>query len=214
MEEEMRKKLELIQQIKAESISVNRNKLVDLTSNAGHGLLTEMSIAELYERLELVKRENEEYNRKKRDDIIKSKIDKEQQLVEKLNYVTKFRNELTSNMNDKRYQFRCFYSKVFLFVIFGFVFCRNKEKEPLRKIQDEVENSEAVLKLKRRVEEKKQERIKAQKEAVERELPQSVKSKQFQLYANQRVQFFFRFIVGLCLFFLPDSLYRKQNSGF
>jgi hypothetical protein len=102
MEEEMKKKLELIQQIKAESISVNRNKLVDLTSNAGHGLLTEMSIAELYERLELVKRENEEYNRKKRDEIIKSKIDKEQMLVEKLNFVTKFRNELTNNMNDKR----------------------------------------------------------------------------------------------------------------
>ena len=103
MEEEMKKKLEIIQQIRAaESISVNRTKLVDLTSNAGHGLLTEMSIAELYERLELVKKENDEYNRKKRDEIIKSKVDREQNLVEKLNFINKYRNELANNLSDRK----------------------------------------------------------------------------------------------------------------
>jgi hypothetical protein len=64
---------------------------------------------------------------------------------------------------------------------------RNKEKEPLKRIQDEVENSESVLKLKKKLEEKKQERIKASKEAFDKEVPQSTKSKQYNLYANQRV---------------------------
>ena len=56
----MKKKIELIQQIKAvESLnSMNKKKLVDLTSNAGHGLLLEMSIVELRERLEILKQQN------------------------------------------------------------------------------------------------------------------------------------------------------------
>ena len=44
----MRQKMELIQQIRAmEATPVIRTKLVDLTEKAGHGLLSEMSIAEV-----------------------------------------------------------------------------------------------------------------------------------------------------------------------
>ncbi len=44
----MRQKMELIQQIRAmEATPVIRHKLVDLTETAGHGLLSEMSIAEV-----------------------------------------------------------------------------------------------------------------------------------------------------------------------
>ena len=47
-EAEMRQKMLLIQQIRAmEATPVIRSKLVDLTSTAGHGLLSEMSIAEV-----------------------------------------------------------------------------------------------------------------------------------------------------------------------
>ncbi len=103
IEEVMRRKLEIIQQIKAaESISINRTKLVDLTSTVGHGFLTDMSIAELNERLELLRMENEEYNRKKRDEIVKSKVEKEQNLIEKLNFINKYRNELSNNLAGKK----------------------------------------------------------------------------------------------------------------
>ena len=91
---EMAKKIELIQQIKAaESISVDRARPVDLTSTAGHQLLSEMSIVELYERLELVKQENERQKMQIHDSIIKGKVEKEQNIVEKLHYINKFRNE-------------------------------------------------------------------------------------------------------------------------
>lgn len=45
---EMRRRMELIHQIRAmEAVPVIRQKFVDLTSPAGHGLLSEMSIAEV-----------------------------------------------------------------------------------------------------------------------------------------------------------------------
>ena len=47
-EEEMRKKVDLIKQIRAiESVPIIRHKFVDLTETSGHGLLSEMSIAEV-----------------------------------------------------------------------------------------------------------------------------------------------------------------------
>lgn len=102
MEEEMRKKMELIQQIKAaESLPANKKKLVDLTSNAGHGLLSEMSIAELKERLEILKQQTDEYNKKKHDEIIKNKIKKDQELVEKIHFINKFKNE-SLNVEKKK----------------------------------------------------------------------------------------------------------------
>jgi len=74
-EEEMRNKMELIQQIKAaESIPIDRIKMVDLTSNAGHALLSEMSIAELRERLEMVKQNNEREKKLIHDEIIKNTL--------------------------------------------------------------------------------------------------------------------------------------------
>lgn len=91
---EMAKKIELIQQIKAaESITTDRTKPVDLTSTAGHWLLSEMSIAELQERLEITKQRNEAERMKVHDSIIKNKMEKDQNIVEKLHYINKFRNE-------------------------------------------------------------------------------------------------------------------------
>jgi hypothetical protein len=55
-EEEMRCKAELIRQIRAmERVRVPRTKLVDLTQTGGQGLLVEMSVAELRERLSLLR---------------------------------------------------------------------------------------------------------------------------------------------------------------
>ena len=100
----MKQKLELIQQIKAaDSISINKTKLVDLTSSSGHKLLSEMSIAELKERIELSKQRNEEFNKRKHDDIVKAKMQKDHILMEKLHYVNKFRNENTPGFEINKY---------------------------------------------------------------------------------------------------------------
>lgn len=90
----MKKKLELIQKIKAaDSIPINKTKLVNLTSDSGHKLLSEMSIVELKERLELIRQRDEELNKQKHDEIVKIKMKKDHNLVEKLQYINKFRSE-------------------------------------------------------------------------------------------------------------------------
>ena len=74
-EEEMKKKLELINQIKAaEAAPLPRHhKQVDLTQTSGMRLLSEMSVAELRERLSLIKIERKEMEEKKRDEILENK---------------------------------------------------------------------------------------------------------------------------------------------
>ena len=58
-----------------------------------------MSIIELKERLEMLKQQNDEESKRKHDLIVKSKFQKEQEIVDKLNYINKFRNE---NLSLKR----------------------------------------------------------------------------------------------------------------
>ncbi|XP_065883356.1 cilia- and flagella-associated protein 99-like [Dysidea avara] len=80
-EEEMRRKTELIQQIRAmESIPVVTAKFVDLTKTSGVGLLSEMSVAELRERLALLKVAEQEEAEKRRNEIVASKQAKERLL--------------------------------------------------------------------------------------------------------------------------------------
>ena len=93
----MRQRAELIQQIRAlESVPIDRWKPVDLTSVAGHGVHDEMSIAELRERLELVKLEREKERDQRRDQIVKEKQSKEQLITSTVQNIVKYRNDLTS----------------------------------------------------------------------------------------------------------------------
>ena len=97
--------MELIQQIKAaESCQFNNqnSKLIDLTSKPPHGLLSEMSIAELTERLALLKQENEDYLRRKHDEIVRAKIQRDEELVDKLHFINRFRNESVSAKDTKK----------------------------------------------------------------------------------------------------------------
>ena len=107
----MRNKIELIQQIKAaESIPIDRTKMVDLTSKAGHALLSEMSIAELRERLEIARQNNERYKKQMHDNIIKNKVERGQALVEKLHFINRFRNENSQiEKKNKEYVLSCDY---------------------------------------------------------------------------------------------------------
>jgi len=74
-EEEMRQRVALIAKIRAiESVPVIRFKHVDLTESSGAGLLNEMSVVELRERLALLKIAEKEEEEEKRDSILKSKV--------------------------------------------------------------------------------------------------------------------------------------------
>ncbi|CAF1038601.1 unnamed protein product [Adineta ricciae] len=102
-EAEMRQRAELIQQIRAlESVPIDRWKPVDLTTVAGHGVHDEMSIAELRERLELVKLEREKERESRRDQIVKDKQVKEQMITTSVQNIVKYRNELSAQTAKKK----------------------------------------------------------------------------------------------------------------
>lgn len=101
-QEEIQKRMELIQQIKAMESIVNIKPLfVDLTNTAGHGLLSEMSIAELKERLQILQNEREREMQEKHDKIIKAKINKDKKIMDTLEYINKYKNESSKTDKEK-----------------------------------------------------------------------------------------------------------------
>ncbi|XP_052227633.1 cilia- and flagella-associated protein 99-like isoform X1 [Dreissena polymorpha] len=95
-EAEMRRRMELIHQIRAmEAVPAIRQKFVDLTATSGHGLLSEMSIVELRERLALLRNAEKENEEMKRDEILASKEAKDQLLLDTLETISKHRLEQT-----------------------------------------------------------------------------------------------------------------------
>ncbi|XP_068132017.1 cilia- and flagella-associated protein 99 [Hyperolius riggenbachi] len=88
-EEELRRKFELIREIRAmESVPIIRHKFVDLTQTAGHGLTCEMSIVELNERLALLKEAQRKAEEEKRDQILEEKQNKQQLLLDTLEQIS------------------------------------------------------------------------------------------------------------------------------
>lgn len=108
-EEEMRQKVAIIAKIRAiESVPVIRFKYVDVTETSGAGLLNEMSLAELRERLSLLKTVETQELEKKRDDILKSKVEKDEMLMTTLAKISKGReaegNQSALRQQEKRKQ--------------------------------------------------------------------------------------------------------------
>ncbi|KFV62627.1 hypothetical protein N307_06663, partial [Dryobates pubescens] len=94
-EERLRKRYQLIQEIRAiESLPSVRHKVVDLTETGGHGLICEMSIVELRERLALLREAQKAAEEERRDQIIHEKRAKEQLLLDKLDQISLYRSEL------------------------------------------------------------------------------------------------------------------------
>ncbi|XP_042314367.1 cilia- and flagella-associated protein 99 [Sceloporus undulatus] len=94
-EEKIKKRCELIQQIRAiEYLPILKSKFVDLTQTPDHGVLGEMSIVELQERLALLKEAQKKTEEEKRDQIILEKHMKEQLLLGKLEQISTFREQL------------------------------------------------------------------------------------------------------------------------
>lgn len=93
----MRQRAELIHQIRTfELVPIDRWKPFDITAVAGHGIHDEMSIAELRERLELLKLEREKERELRRDQIVKEKQMREKKITHTVQNIAKYRNELTT----------------------------------------------------------------------------------------------------------------------
>ncbi|XP_041371252.1 cilia- and flagella-associated protein 99-like isoform X2 [Gigantopelta aegis] len=164
-EADMRRKMELIQQIRAmEAVPVMRQKFVDLTATSGQGLLSEMSIAELRERLALLKVANEEAEELKRDEILESKQNKDQLLLDTLETISKHRTE----------EMRA-------------AAMRLEEKKKKKSQRPEIKD-EKLLELQRRLEEKRLARIEAQQKSKITPTPESVEHTRRIVSQKQRLE--------------------------
>ena len=86
---EMEKKMRMIQEIRAfDRTPISTVKLVDLTSTAGFGCLSEMSIAELRERIVLLKEENARELEEKRGDILAEKVTYKKMIEKKIDAIS------------------------------------------------------------------------------------------------------------------------------
>ncbi|XP_013362264.1 PREDICTED: cilia- and flagella-associated protein 99 isoform X2 [Chinchilla lanigera] len=88
-EEEHRRRSELISQLRAlETRPSRKGKLVDLTQIPGYGLEGEMSVAELRERLALLKETQKREEEERRDQIIRDKRTKSEELLNTMEQIS------------------------------------------------------------------------------------------------------------------------------
>ncbi|KAM4625089.1 cilia- and flagella-associated protein 99 [Polymixia lowei] len=135
---ELSRKFEIIREIRAmESVPHIRHKFVDDTETAGHDLLGEMSLAELKERLAILKEAEQREQEERRGRILEEKHNKEQLLLEQLDAIDLHRKALAQAASR-----------------------RKEEKKARLDLQQAVAEDDRVLALQKRLEEKQQERQK------------------------------------------------------
>ncbi|XP_057199414.1 cilia- and flagella-associated protein 99 isoform X2 [Triplophysa rosa] len=134
---ELSRKMELIRQIRAfESIPLVRQKFVDETETAGHDLLCEMSLAELRERLIMLRELQEFEQEERRNWILQEKQMKEELLLDQLDNIALCRS-LAEQAAAARSQ---------------------EEKRMKSELREAVSKDERVLALQKTLEQKQQER--------------------------------------------------------
>lgn len=102
-EAELRKREELIRQIRElEKIPIVRTQGFDPTETSGHGLLNEMSIAELRERIEYEKIRQQAETEKRREQNLKGKSEKSDMLKDTSEKIQKARNDLKEKKDRER----------------------------------------------------------------------------------------------------------------
>lgn len=100
---ELKKREELIRQIRElEKIPIVRTQGFDPTETAGHGLLNEMSMAELRERLEYEKLRRQAEEESRREENLKAKEEKSDMLSNTAEEIMKARNELKAKKEKER----------------------------------------------------------------------------------------------------------------
>uniref|UniRef100_H2ZPE0 Cilia- and flagella-associated protein 99 n=1 Tax=Ciona savignyi TaxID=51511 RepID=H2ZPE0_CIOSA len=143
-EMEMKRKTELIQEIRAaESVPISRQKLVDLTATAGHALLSEMSITELQERLSLLREAQKAEEDSRRDSIIQSKQEKNEKIMETIARISVHRTELSKAASMRA----------------------EKKKQLEQERQDTLRQDSTLQQLKEHLQQKKEERLRRVSEA-------------------------------------------------
>ncbi|TRY57918.1 hypothetical protein DNTS_014428 [Danionella cerebrum] len=135
---ELRRKMEIIQEIRAfEAVSNIKQKFVDDTEIAGHDLLCEMSLAELRERLSLLRASEQIELEDRKQKILQEKQLKEQLLLDQLNNIALGRN------------------------LAGQAVMRSQQEKRLRsELQEAASKDERVVALQKTLELKQQERQK------------------------------------------------------
>ena len=105
--EDQARKEDLIRQIKAmENVPVEQVVKFDPTETAGHMLLEEMSLAELKERLALAGRRRTEEREAKRNDILRARREKEEDLAMRAERLSRIRGESSEQGTARRREAR------------------------------------------------------------------------------------------------------------
>lgn len=111
-------------------------------------------------------------------------MQKDEEIVDKLNFINKYRNEI--NIADKRFEIDL--EEFYLFEIkiwFLKIFFSDPFEQKKKKLAEEVKQTDTVLKLKKKLEETKEERSRMPPLSVNK----SEAKKQYNTYANQRVDY-------------------------
>eukprot|EP00106_Octopus_bimaculoides_P000709 XP_014768151.1 PREDICTED: cilia- and flagella-associated protein 99-like [Octopus bimaculoides] len=137
---EMQKRLEIIDRIRVLTATqqCHNTKLFDTTETSGSGLLGEMSLAELQERLAVMRRWEQEDQEKKRYEILLSKQASQELISDTLDVILKHRNE-KSQMTSLR---------------------RQKQKEAIKEDSHSKIYDDEINVLQRLLEEKRSRRLK------------------------------------------------------
>nr|XP_020446678.1 cilia- and flagella-associated protein 99 [Monopterus albus] len=134
---ELSKKSELIREIQAiRSLPHIRVRNFDDTETAGHELLGEMSLAELKERLAILKKAQQMEQREKREHILEVKQNKKQLLLEQLDTINIHKRALAQAAA-----------------------IRKEERKARLEFQQTVTQDDTLLALQKKLEEKQQERL-------------------------------------------------------
>ncbi|XP_030643298.1 cilia- and flagella-associated protein 99 [Chanos chanos] len=163
---ELNKKIELIHQIRAiESVPISRYKFLDDTETAGHGLLCEMSLVELRERLARLKDSEQRRQKEQRQKIIEDKHVKERLLLDQMDEFDLYRKALKQASEQRRAE----------------------KAAAVIRIKKVVSEDERVLALQRTLEMKRQEREKKKREREEKKQNERTKAKESQLARRQEL---------------------------
>ncbi|PWA16408.1 hypothetical protein CCH79_00004438 [Gambusia affinis] len=134
-QEELRKRLQIIHEIHViESLPIIKPNNFDETKTAGYELLGEMSLAELKERLALLKQNQKKEEEERRSNILEEKVKKQQQILETLDNINLYRELLMKEAADRKEE-------------------RRAQQELLKQV---VAEDDTIVALKKKLEDKKQ----------------------------------------------------------
>ncbi|XP_029645517.2 cilia- and flagella-associated protein 99 [Octopus sinensis] len=186
---EMEKRLEIIDRIRVLTATqqYHNTKLFDTTETSGLGLLSEMSLAELQERLAVMKRWEQEDQEKKRYEILLSKQASQELVSDTLDVILKHRNE-KSQMTSLR---------------------RQKQKEAIKEDSHSKIFDDEINVLQRLLEEKRSRRLKCMQPSSKQNSRKSSPHKQTGKYMEQEDSCKEKVIKDIHVTFYPTA--REQS---